>query len=68
MTFWGTEFFKSDDGEPVRYGSQVKVTVLRQVDPDQAKSLQGIVQMSTEVLGGIVCIFVALLAVIGGPL
>ena len=68
MTFWGTDFFKSEDGEPVRYGSQVKVTILRQVDPDQADHLQGVAQIGTAILGGLVCLFVALLAVTGGSL
>ena len=29
VTFWGTEFFKSDEGEPVRYGEQVYTTIVR---------------------------------------
>ena len=31
--FWGTHFFKSDEGVPVRYGTLLERTIVRQVEP-----------------------------------
>lgn len=34
--FWGVEWFKSDRGEPVRYGQRLEVPIIRQIDPELA--------------------------------
>ena len=34
--FWGVDWFKSDRGEPVRYGTKLNQPILRQIDPKLA--------------------------------
>lgn len=50
----------------MRYGSQVKTTILRQVDPEKANSLEGAAQLGAIILGGLVCVFVVFLALSSG--
>ena len=68
VTFWGTEFFQSKDGEPVRYGSQISTTVLRQIDSEKANELEGIFGTGLLILGLILLLFVFLLLLTGGSL
>ena len=37
--FWGVDWFKSDKGEPVRYGTKLDRPILRQIDPTLAEWL-----------------------------
>ena len=68
VTFWGTEFFKSDEGEPVRYGEQVYTTIVRQVDPERAGDLEKNTQTAILILGSILMLFILILACTGESL
>ena len=37
--FWGVDWFRSSEGEPVRYGTRLDRPILRQIDPELAEAL-----------------------------
>ena len=37
--FWGVDWFRSSKGEPVRYGTRLARPILRQIDPEYARTL-----------------------------
>ena len=39
MTFWGTKFFKNIKNEEVLYGTTLKTQIFRQVNPEDAKTI-----------------------------
>ena len=39
VTFWGTEFFTSSEGKEVRFGEEVDIGVIRQVNPREAEEI-----------------------------
>ena len=40
--FWGVDWFTSGEGEPVRYGTRLDTPIVRQLDPDNAETLDDI--------------------------
>ena len=40
VTFWGTEYFKSSTGEEVKYGEEVSMKIIRQINMKEAEKLQ----------------------------
>ena len=43
VSFWGVNWFRSEDGEPVRYGSSLESPIVRQLDPETAENINKIV-------------------------
>lgn len=41
VTFWGTNFFKSSEGKEVRFGAEVDIGVIRQINPREAEEIEG---------------------------
>ena len=37
VTFWGTNYFKSSEGREVRFGAEVEIGVIRQINPKEAE-------------------------------
>lgn len=68
VTFWGTEFFESEEGEQVQYGSTVSATILRQVDPDRSKDIENFANLVMTVLMGLLLLIFFLAGLIGGSL
>ena len=66
VTFWGTEFFESEEGEQVRYGSSVSVTILRQVEPEKANEICDVTEIAMMAVSGLVLVAFLLLTLIGG--
>ena len=58
--FWGIDWFKSANGEPVRYGTKLSRPILRQVDPSLASSL-GIFGHILATLTALIMLFATLL-------
>lgn len=58
--FWGVDWFKSANGEPVRYGTKLNRPILRQVDPNLASFL-GMFGHILATLTALIMLFAALL-------
>ena len=41
VTFWGTNFFISSEGKEVRFGAEVDIGVIRQLNPKEAEEIEG---------------------------
>jgi hypothetical protein len=65
ITFWGTQFFTSEDGEQVRYGSTLKTAILRQVKPGLHDQLQFITLIGMGVLAVLLILFALVLLITG---
>lgn len=62
--FWGVDWFKSDKGEPVRYGTKLTRPIVRQIDPKLAKTLG----VFGHVLATVVALLILIAAILSGRL
>lgn len=56
VSFWGTDFFKSEDGESVRFGTRLERKIARQVSPSTGRAMVILGQV-LAVLTWTVCLF-----------
>ena len=68
ITFWGTQFFKSEDGEQVRYGSTIKTSILRQVKPALHDQFQLVTSIGMATLAGLLILLAFILLLTGDTL
>lgn len=64
VSFWGVDWFSSSDGEPVRYGTQLQMPVLQQIDPERAESLR----VGSQILVTLAVILILLSTLVTGRL
>ena len=50
MTFWGTKFFKNIKNEEVLYGTTLKTQIFRQVNPEEAKTIDTHIPLGSNII------------------
>jgi len=68
VTFWGVEFFKSQEGEPVRFGERVSTKVPRQIDSETSSFVVGLTSFLMSALACFIGIVALMLLVTGDSL
>ena len=65
VTFWGVEFFKSQEGVEVEFGTELRWRIFRQLSSAQAEQIDGMYRVVSGVLSTVLVV-VTLFVGIGG--